>query len=90
MALVKRNASIGADIAHAIFNQTYAYSELRSKSTSSSKATRIVIMGGSVVDIIAKPDRDLIIGSSTPGSCHESFGGMFLLFFCSVKNQLKY
>lgn len=45
----------------------------RSKSTS-----RVVVMGGAVIDLVAKPapGQDLILATSNPGICYESDGGV--------------
>lgn len=78
---MKRNASIGADIALSIFRQAHNTNVIEVSDTAQDfKANGVVVMGGSVVDLIAKPDANtsLLIGSSTPGTCHESFGGMLI------------
>jgi pseudouridine-5'-phosphate glycosidase/pseudouridine kinase len=41
-----------------------------------SPTKKIVVMGGSVIDIIAKPTSELTIRSSTPGKTLESLGGV--------------
>mmetsp|Transcript_57351 Transcript_57351/g.171033 ORF Transcript_57351/g.171033 Transcript_57351/m.171033 type:complete len:675 (-) Transcript_57351:78-2102(-) len=40
--------------------------------------SRVVVLGGSVVDLVAKPEEgtDLIPGTSNPGRCSESDGGV--------------
>lgn len=83
LALVKRNASIGADIATAIFDQELRTERKLSDLKGDSSKRKVIIMGGSVVDLIAKPDQhcSLMIGSSTPGTCHESGGGMYSITF---------
>lgn len=45
----------------------------KSKSTS-----RVVVMGGTVIDLVAKPapGQDLILATSNPGTCYESDGGV--------------
>ncbi len=87
-ALVKRNADVGADIAIAIakcreernrdvgssnfqFNSTWnkAHSEPKGKSN-------VVVVGGAVIDIVAKSKSKIIPGTSNPGSCTESDGGV--------------
>ena len=99
-ALVKGNASVGADIAVAI--SKYVAEKRRDKilpavewqplSPASQgeheqvnpildkelEPSRVVIMGGSVIDLIAKPceDQKLLPGTSNPGLCYESDGGV--------------
>jgi pseudouridine-5'-phosphate glycosidase/sugar/nucleoside kinase (ribokinase family) len=38
--------------------------------------SRVVVMGGVVLDVVAKPHNDLILGTSNPGSSVESDGGV--------------
>jgi pseudouridine-5'-phosphate glycosidase/sugar/nucleoside kinase (ribokinase family) len=73
MALVERNAAIGAEIAHAI--------AARQRPVQLEKANNrsvVVVMGGAVVDIVAKPKggHELILGTSNLTSCSESDGGV--------------
>ena len=83
IALVKRNASIGSDIAIAIFDQVHANSRKTLEWVDNSEK-KAVVMGGAVVDLIAKPDSSLIMGSSSPGYVTESNGGMFINIFFSL------
>ena len=83
ISLVKNNARVGADIALAI-------SERRSKTliVADSNAamvddelslpSKVIVIGGAVIDIVAKPadGSQLITGTSNPGSCREADGGV--------------
>ncbi len=83
MALVQRNAVVGADIAIAISKQ-----QKQQAGSSSPKRTipegnnppitKIVVVGGIVQDIVARPapGEPLILGTSNPGRCTESDGGV--------------
>jgi len=52
--------------------------ELFHDSGTTKSSSRVVVMGGSVIDLVAKPaaGTSLILGTSNPGSCHESDGGV--------------
>lgn len=87
--LVKRNAQVGADIAIEVakwkqINEKGSQSILMN-ATSSRKEQKtkipkgkVIVMGGAVVDIIAKPalGQELIPSTSNPGDCSESEGGV--------------
>lgn len=78
MALVRNNARVGADIAIAIAHQKND-TEVAAKITSHSEHDgRVVVLGGAVVDILARPKEgeDLILATSNPGVCTESEGGV--------------
>ena len=87
-ALVKHNADVGADIAISIANEHKKRSEndgngnfetmqycdhnlAQSKGKSS-----VVVVGGAVMDIVAKSKSRIIPNTSNPGSCKESDGGV--------------
>jgi pseudouridine-5'-phosphate glycosidase/sugar/nucleoside kinase (ribokinase family) len=80
ISLVKRNAAIGAEIAVAISKRSTKTSQHREFSSVSKDYSKkhIIVMGGAVVDIIAKPlpDNNLIFSTSNPGSVTESDGGV--------------
>lgn len=82
VALVKNNATVGADIAAALSN-------IRSKSESTVQSiqlpekdntvsSRVVCIGGTVIDIIAKSseEKKMITGTSNPGNVLKSDGGV--------------
>jgi pseudouridine-5'-phosphate glycosidase/sugar/nucleoside kinase (ribokinase family) len=83
MALVRNNARVGAEIAKSIAAQ-------RNRSTRriapapagflpknpQQEQSRIVVLGGAVVDILARPDEELLPATSNPGVCTESDGGV--------------
>jgi len=83
IALVKNNAKVGADIAVAVSNV-----QSKSGTTMSSiklpdiggdaVTSRVVCVGGSVIDIIAKssPTEKMIMGTSNPGKVFKSDGGV--------------
>ena len=83
--LVENNASVGADIAIAVAaerssTKTFSGSVSVGHKSSVLDATksRVIVMGGAVVDMVAKPkDRaGLMMATSNPGSCVESDGGV--------------
>ena len=99
IALVKHNASVGADIAVEIAAEAKYRSEhdgqshLFSTGSPSSAGSgvhskespsipiepgKVIVMGGAVVDLVAKPieGSQLILGTSNPGTCTESDGGV--------------
>jgi len=95
MALVERNAAVGADIAVAIADEkrrrmagggegngghsastTIPTSSGASAGTTDASPSRVVVLGGIVMDIVAKPQHELLLGTSNPASCTESDGGV--------------
>jgi pseudouridine-5'-phosphate glycosidase/sugar/nucleoside kinase (ribokinase family) len=92
MALVLHNAEIGADIAIAIVEQQSCRDSLHHlsmghifESTDCKEVvaardlpSQVIVMGGAVLDIIAKPapGHTLLLGTSNPAICTESDGGV--------------
>ena len=82
IALVKNNASVGADIAVAVSNEIQSQSGAFQQSVQlpqhDDESSRVVCIGGSVIDIIAKScgDEEMIIGTSNPGTVFKSDGGV--------------
>lgn len=84
MALVERNAAVGADIAVAIANQRRGQMRAVASSTRTHHAAsplpwpRVIVMGGAVLDVVAKPvkDQKLTLSTSNPATCTESDGGV--------------
>ena len=78
MSLVRNNARVGAEIARAIANQRVRSSSTVISSPVSSRQARVVVLGGAVVDILARPEegQELLLGTSNPGVCTESDGGV--------------
>lgn len=77
ISLVQHNAEIGSDIAVAIAEHRNATSVGVIANKDMPKASRVVVMGGTVLDIVAKPSSgELILGTSNPASCRESDGGV--------------
>ena len=77
ISLVQNNAQIGSDIAVAIAKHRNATSVGVVANNKVPKASRVVIMGGTVLDIVAKPSAgELVLGTSNPASCTESDGGV--------------
>ena len=87
IALIRRNASVGADIAIEIA----ASSKIRnshffvpatctiesSTSTCPMEAnTPVIVMGGAVVDIVAKPSSNFLLGTSNIGTAVQCDGGV--------------
>jgi pseudouridine-5'-phosphate glycosidase/sugar/nucleoside kinase (ribokinase family) len=48
----------------------------RARVSAPTPRSRVVVLGGVVLDVVAKPHNDLILGTSNPGSCVESDGGV--------------
>lgn len=86
MALVKNNAYIGADIAVALSGPSSpksslapdsgAFDQVSSMSPPSNAEKVIVVMGGLVLDVMARPAAKLLPKTSNPATCHESDGGV--------------
>ena len=78
MALVWNNARVGAEIAKAIASQRSLSGKVISSSQSTAKKSKIVVLGGAVVDVLARPEegQELLVGTSNPGVCTESDGGV--------------
>jgi len=85
MALVEQNAVVGAEIAIAIAEKA----RIKNQSSLSSPTqhfpsaavlppSRVVVMGGTVLDLVAQPNKGekLRLGTSNPASCRESDGGV--------------
>jgi pseudouridine-5'-phosphate glycosidase/sugar/nucleoside kinase (ribokinase family) len=82
ISLVMNNAQVGAGIAMAIAEERSSMTGFMNSprsvvsDTTSSIPSKVVVLGGAVVDIVAKPTKHLIPGTSIPGSCIESDGGV--------------
>lgn len=81
LALVQQNARVGAEIAIAIANkklQRKQSAQVAVKNTVQQPGARsqVVVLGGILLDIIAKPDKELITKTSNPAKCSESDGGV--------------
>lgn len=80
MGLVEQNTMVGAEIAIALSKskrKITKYSNPVNVTVSHSEAqSQVVVMGGIVLDIVAKPDGDLIPKTSNPATCSESDGGV--------------
>ena len=80
IALVKNNAKVGAEIATSISNMSQKESTKTTIGQSSklSPRSRVVCVGGAVIDTVAKSNTEskLIIGTSNPGVIHQSDGGV--------------
>lgn len=89
-SLALNNTIVGADIAIAIseqmkhrqqgrhrqiVNELPQYSE-KTISDNAEKSSSIVVIGGIVVDMIAKPSTELVLYTSNPSICYESDGGV--------------
>jgi pseudouridine-5'-phosphate glycosidase/sugar/nucleoside kinase (ribokinase family) len=72
LSLVEANAMVGAEIAVAIASRNAVGMAI------SRPKSRVVVVGGAVKDIVAKPfpGAKLALGTSNPGSCIESDGGV--------------
>lgn len=83
IALVVNNANVGADIACAIASH-HATTTRRSSVVVGAKpdsifpTSEVVVIGGAVLDIVAKPvpGLKLVLGTSNPSVCTESDGGV--------------
>ena len=88
MALVERNAMVGADIAIAIaqrqrdqtLQQQGSVHTLAQRRTITTHVptSRVIVVGGIVLDIVARPveGQSLTLGTSNPAICIESDGGV--------------
>lgn len=87
ISLVQNNAKIGTDIAIAIaeHNNATAVGVVPQRVVPSRvvppkqapQPSRIIVMGGTVLDVVAKPKAEkLILGTSNPADCTESDGGV--------------
>ena len=83
MALVERNATVGAEIALAIAEQVRERGEVCSVGCTPSHLSppphsRVVVLGGILLDLVAKPEPgiELLLGTSNPAICTESDGGV--------------
>jgi len=93
VTLVQRNAEIGAEIAIAIANEQKRRREnmqaavpdaldkvnMCTNRASETRASdsRVVVLGGTVLDVVAKPTQGpLLLGTSNPASCTETDGGV--------------
>lgn len=79
MALVERNAEVGADIAIAIARQQRENAQVGvSVRIPDVRPSRVIVMGGAVLDVVAKPvpGQKLTLATSNPATCIESDGGV--------------
>mmetsp|Transcript_14950 Transcript_14950/g.33384 ORF Transcript_14950/g.33384 Transcript_14950/m.33384 type:complete len:733 (+) Transcript_14950:151-2349(+) len=87
IALVKKNASVGADIATAIAVESAARANKGRRQYFIAPSvrggpplptSRVIVMGGAVIDLLARPmeGHDLIMATSNPGVVSESDGGV--------------
>ena len=82
IALIQNNAKVGADIAIAIAEQKNQQPiilqahQLTFNPTTNKSPSSILVMGGAVVDRIAKPSTSLVLHTSNPGTCTTSDGGV--------------
>jgi pseudouridine-5'-phosphate glycosidase/sugar/nucleoside kinase (ribokinase family) len=88
MALVEQNAHVSAKIAIAVCQQRRVGSKCtvvaskdyyqNNAANSDSPRSRVVVLGGCVLDLIAKPEpgRELLLYTSNPAVCLEADGGV--------------
>ncbi|KAL7534197.1 hypothetical protein ACHAWF_004746 [Thalassiosira exigua] len=85
MSLVKNNAEVGAEIATSIRDLSRSGAKKEFVQSTQMKVTpvrskqfkpRVVCVGGTVSDSIAKTSDEMIIGTSNPGNVHCSDGGV--------------
>jgi pseudouridine-5'-phosphate glycosidase len=71
---IDTSVSIGGSSMQALKKEKKLFRDSGTRKPSS----RVVVMGGSVIDLVANPaaGTSLILGTSNPGSCHESDGGV--------------
>jgi pseudouridine kinase len=81
--LVKNNALVGAEIATAVSNISsnsckVSINAIKPQQLPKSEVnvSRVVCVGGSVIDIVAKPNGKMILGTSNPGKINQSDGGV--------------
>lgn len=76
ISLVKNNANVGTEIAMAIAEGQSATS-VGVVANEYPRASQVIVMGGTVLDIVAKPTANtLLLGTSNPAECRESDGGV--------------
>lgn len=80
VALVQQNAAVGADIAIAVAKRNRESKTAGSRPSVTESTTgersQVVVMGGIVMDIVAKPEGELMLNTSNPATCMESDGGV--------------
>jgi len=79
ISLVQHNAEIGSEIAVAIAEQknATAVGVIADPIPDLPRPSRIIVMGGAALDIVAKPTSgELLLGTSNPATCSESDGGV--------------
>lgn len=85
ISLVKNNATVGAEIATAIANISSNSTNVSTTTVQSVEipnnrvtSSRVVCVGGSVIDTVAKPNigGQMILGTSNPGKIYRSDGGV--------------
>jgi pseudouridine-5'-phosphate glycosidase/pseudouridine kinase len=77
ISLVQNNAKVGSDIAMAVAKQKNATAVgVVPSSQELPRPSRVVVLGGTVLDIVAKPKAKLLLGTSNPSDCAESDGGV--------------
>ena len=59
-------------------NNTITVADNNNNSNNNNKSCQVIVLGGAVVDMVAKPKEatELLMGTSNPGSCVESDGGV--------------
>ena len=72
MSLVKRNAVVGADIANSISDLLTKDAVQSQRPQVSQPPSRVVCVGGSVIDTIGKSSPSFLVGTSNPGVIHSS------------------
>ena len=89
LALVQNNATVGAKIAVALAetknksaamvssNMLGSSTKKSSNSSDSAAKPRVIVFGGVVLDVVAKPSNGhLALGTSNPATCYETDGGV--------------
>ena len=96
MSLVKRNAEIGADIANSISDLLTKDTVLSPEPQLSQPRSRVVCVGESVIDTIAKASSSYLAGTSIRGIIHRSgkmlwtFSGLHLSRCWLITTHLYY
>ena len=74
MALLERNTKVGCDIAIAVAQQ--ARDRSQPSLPGGRRVSRVIVMGGIVLDMVARPSQSLTLATSNPATVTESDGGV--------------
>ena len=76
IALVKNNLRVGAEIAKAIAERRRSEDQFAVPESYGFPKAKVAVLGGIVLDIVARPTHPLVLKTSNPSRCTESDGGV--------------